>query len=193
VRSIRICIDIQHGGKPNRSKDRGATYLNYKEVYLVQDYAVKAYRYLSEYTDHDVFLVTSGSYRERHWWFNQHKMDLVLACHINSCVGVGADYSLVEYFVAQKDNETTKKAAEIFSKCFGEFLPVEKSIVKVIGKENRGKYCIWDVDCPSLLLEPLFINNPIHLDFALNYSYKIAGSICKSILEYDKYLKEKEV
>jgi N-acetylmuramoyl-L-alanine amidase len=185
---MRICLDVQHGGKPNRSHDRGAEYLNYKETYLVLDYAVKTYRYLSEHTSHDVFLITSGSYGERHWWVNRHNMDVYLACHVNSCPNLGGDYSLVEYFVSQKDNEYTRELSNIFAGNFKEFLPVDRSLVKMIDARNRGSYCIRGVNCPAIILEPLFINNPIHLDFALNYSYKIAGSICKSILEYDEYL-----
>jgi N-acetylmuramoyl-L-alanine amidase len=188
--TLDVIFDVQHQSKITRPRDRGAIFENYKESDLVFNYVLKATKYLYENTVHNTFIMSYGNYYTRHWLVNKHNPSVYLACHLNSCLNGVGKYSLVEYLTSQAENENTKKLAELFSDNFKELLPVEKSIIKVINNNNRGHYCLKNVKCPAVILEPLFINNPEHLDFILNNDYKIAGAIAKSVLEYGKYLEE---
>ncbi len=87
----RISIDVQHMGKPTNPADRGASYGKYQEANLVLKYASLAFQELTA-KGYEAFLITSGTYTERHDWINRHGIDLYLACHLNAG---GGRYSLV--------------------------------------------------------------------------------------------------
>ena len=68
---------------------------------------------------------------------------------------------------------------------------VSKSIVKVLSRDSQGKrprgYVCLLSDIPSLLLEPMFFNNPKHHTAIVkdDICFTIGKSIAEAIVEWD--------
>ena len=71
----RIVLDVQHSGQPHKPHDRGACYKEFREADLTLKYAALAFQQLTN-LGYEAFLVTSGTYQERHEWINRHDIEL---------------------------------------------------------------------------------------------------------------------
>jgi N-acetylmuramoyl-L-alanine amidase len=171
----RIGIDVQHCGKPGKPFDRGATYGGYQEADLVLKYATLTFQELTD-KGYEAFLITSGSYAERHAWVNKHGIDLYLACHLNAG---GGRYSLVEY--CWNAGHKTREIAKIMADNFKTILGTSAAKVWEISKDGRGATCLKNTRPSALLLEPLFIDNDKHLQVAVNQPELIVEAIIKTI------------
>ncbi len=173
----RIAIDVQHLGKPNKPADRGAIYGSYQEADLVLKYATLAFQELTA-KGYEVFLITSGTYAERHEWINRHGIDLYLACHLNAGRG---RYSLVEY--THNAGQRTREIAKIMADNFKTILGTSAAKVWEIAKAGRGASCLKNTRPSALLLEPLFIDNEKHLQIATEKPELIAQAIVQSVVD----------
>ncbi len=173
----RIAIDVQHLGKPNKPVDRGASYGGYQEADLVLRYATLAFQELTA-KGYEVFLITSGTYAERHEWINRHGIDLYLACHLNAG---GGSYSLVEYYYDA--GQRTRELAHIMADNFKAILGTSAAKVWEIAKDGRGAACLKNTKPSALLLEPLFIDNEGHLRIAAKKPELIAKAIVQSVVD----------
>jgi len=173
----RIAIDVQHMGKPNKPADRGASHGSYQEADLVLKYATLAFQELTA-KGYEAFLITSGTYAERHEWINRHGIDLYLACHLNAG---GGRYSLVEHYY--NAGQRTRKIAGIMAENFKAILGTSAAKVWEIPKDGRGAACLKNTRPSALLLEPLFIDNERHLEIASGKPDLIAQAIVQSVLD----------
>ena len=176
----RVAIDVQHMGKPHKPLDRGASYQGYQEADLVLKYATLTFQELTR-KGYEAFLITSGSYTERHDWINKHGIDLYLACHLNAG---GGSYSLVEY--CWNAGEKTKKLAHIMADNFKNTLGTSAAKVWEIAKGGRGESCIKNTRPSALLLEPVFLDVRSHLHIATVQPELIARAIAKTIEFYGR-------
>jgi N-acetylmuramoyl-L-alanine amidase len=175
----RIAVDTQHMGKPHKPADRGGSYNGYQEAYLALRYATLVFQELTS-KGYEAFLITSGTYTERHAWINKHNIDLYLACHLNAG---GGRYSLVEHYYDA--GRRTREIAKIMAENFKTILNTSDGKVWEIPKGGRGAVCLSGTRPSALLLEPLFIDNDRHLHIAVSQPKLIAEAIIKTIESYN--------
>lgn len=162
---MRIALDIGHMGKKSSPADRGACNRNYREAELVLEYAVAAWKQL-EHIGHTVYILCYDNYSKRQEFCDAIKADAHIQCHLNSAAAPGT-YGLVVY--RDDGHVDSAKLCSIVSRHLREGLGevVSKFEVKSLTKESRGYECLKP-NMPSILFEPLFINNESHLNFMLN-------------------------
>jgi N-acetylmuramoyl-L-alanine amidase len=130
---------------------------------------------------YEVFLITSGTYKERHDWVNKHGIELYLACHLNAG---GGSYSLVEHYYDA--GPRTRKLAKMMSRSFCSHLGTAKGRVFEIERGERGSVCLSGTRPSALLLEPLFLDDPAHEQIILNDGKRIADALVAAIEEYNR-------
>ncbi len=173
----RIAIDVQHMGKVNKPFDRGASHGGYQEADLVLKYATLAFQELTR-KGYEAFLITSGTYAERHEWINRHGIDLYFACHLNAG---GGRYSLVEYYYDA--SQRTRAIAKIMADNLKAILGTSAAKIWEIAKDGRGAACLKNTRPSALLIEPLFIDNEEHLNIAAEKPELIAKAIVQSVAD----------
>lgn len=185
MRINTIVLDVQHMGKPHRPDDRGAVSANSDyESDLALKYALCIRtRFMKE--GFKTFLMTHGTYQERHVWANTYcdsKTSLYLACHINAG---GGSYPLIEH--TETAMEQTRAIAKLIAKKFDDLSQDYFSPAQIwkIAKKERGWGCISDTNMSALLLEPLFIDNSYHLEVAKK-PWSIATVIFEAVKEFNK-------
>jgi N-acetylmuramoyl-L-alanine amidase len=164
-KGMKIAIDVGHMGKKGRSTDRGVVLNGYREADLVLDYCTVAFKHL-EKNGHTVYLLTYNNYSTRQAFCTEISTDVHVQCHINSASAVGR-YGRVLYREDNKVNSCVELAEMIsdkLSRWVGNVL--SKVDVKALKGDDRGYGCLMN-DIPSLLFEPMFINNENHLRFML--------------------------
>jgi N-acetylmuramoyl-L-alanine amidase len=176
---MRICLDVAHMGKVSRPRDRGAVYKTTKESNIVLLYAISAMGYL-EKADHIVFLACHDDYSARQEFCRKAKVDLHLQCHLNAGKG---SYSLILY----KEN-----GAELLAQMLAVNLQdklrqqITNAKVEKATKHVRGFNCIMK-DIPSLLLEPMFLDNDEHYEFLVYKAgtMELGKIIADTIIQWD--------
>ncbi len=176
----RIVLDVQHIGQPQKPMDRGACYKEFREADLTLKYAALAFQQLTG-LGYETFLVTSGTYQERHEWINRHDIELYLACHLNAG---GGRYSLVEY--CYNARQPTREIAKIMADSFKSSLGTSEGKVIEIPKGGRGEICIENTRPSALILEPMFIDNDTHLRIAVEKPEAIAMAIVETVKSYNE-------
>jgi N-acetylmuramoyl-L-alanine amidase len=166
-------------GKPNKPFDRGASNNGYQEADLAMSYATLAFQELTS-KGYEAFLITSGTYAERHDWINRHAIDLYLACHLNAG---GGRYSLIEHYYDA--GQRTREIAKIMADNFKSILGTSSGKVWEIAKNGRGATCLKETRPSALLLEPLFVDNDSHLHIAVNQPEQIAQAIVETISSFN--------
>lgn len=187
-----IILDVQHMGKPKSPFSRGGKNDDGDyESDLALKYAI-CIRERFLVAGYKTFLMTHGSYQERHAWANRYcdpKTSLYLACHINSG---GGRYPLVEYTVSAMPQ--TKKLAKLIANKFTEKLtPLETDPAYPyfdpaqaweLTPTSRGWVCIAQTIMSALILEPLFIDNPQHLEVAKK-PFAVARAVFEAVEEFN--------
>lgn len=103
---MRVCIDVQHRGKPDHPGDRGAHWLGVDEVDVSALYAAETCRELRR-LGHTVHWLGCGTYAERWALSDARGADVYLACHLDAGLGGRAgDRGLVLH-----DHRSTRGAA----------------------------------------------------------------------------------
>lgn len=159
---MRIALDIGHMGKRSSPTDRGAVNSNYREANLCLKYGTSAWHEL-EKLGHTTFLLCYDNYSNRHSFCDVVKTDVHIQCHLNAANG---RYALVAYRQdAHIDN--AKLGATVSHKLETALKDtISKVEVRVLTDKDRGYLCL-KANIPSLLFEPLFIDNENHLQFML--------------------------
>ena len=156
-----VAIDVGHIGKTNKLRDKGANYKNVSEADLVMLYAALARGWLEKEGIPTVFL-TYGTYGERHQFCKKVGVDLHLQCHLNAAKG---SYGLIGY--RSTSANICEPVADIFVNEFKDKLSLAKVNKLVLLKDDRRRNCTV-AGIPSLLLEPLFLDNDKHFDYLIN-------------------------
>jgi N-acetylmuramoyl-L-alanine amidase len=152
-------------GKKGRSTDRGSSFKGYRESDLVLDYCTVAFKQL-EKNGHTVYLLTYGNYSARQTFCGEVNADVHVQCHINSANDIGR-YARVLYREDNKVNSCVE-LAEMISEKLNRWVGNVLSKIDVIPLkgDDRGYGCLVN-NIPSILFEPMFINNENHLRFML--------------------------
>ena len=178
---MKICLSVGHMGKTSNPKDRGCEFQGSRESDLVLIYALSTFQHL-EKQGHLVYLLTHGNYSERKAFCRKIGAELHLQLHLN-CAEKPGDYALIEY---RKSNESKCLAlAEIMKAEFSKELPVKKTDIRTMKKGDNGYICCMS-GIPSLLIEPLFLNNEKHYKSIMDGDmlFVIGRTITNSILEW---------
>jgi len=168
---LRIALDIGHMGKKSSPADRGSVNGNHREAEIVLDYAVAAWKQL-EHIGHTVYLLCYDNYSKRQEFCDAIKADAHVQCHLNSTSldTAPGSYGLVAY--RADGHVDSAKLSSIISRHLTEDLSevVSQINVKALTKDGKGYggYGCLKSNMPSILFEPLFINNELHLNFLLN-------------------------
>lgn len=94
---MRIALDVQHRGKPDKPADRGAHWLGVDEVDVSALYAAEIDRELRR-LGHEVHWLGCGGYAERWALSDVRGADVYLACHLDAgLAGRAGDRGLVLY------------------------------------------------------------------------------------------------
>jgi len=161
---VRVCIDVQHRGKPGSPDDRGAHWLGVDEVDVSALYAAETCRGLRR-LGHEVHWLGCGTYPERWALSDARGADVYLACHLDAGLGGRAgDRGLVLH-----DHRSTRGAALAaivapdLTKALG--WPVKAAPCRPDddGQARDEDYsepyaCIRGVRAVALVLEPGFID-----------------------------------
>ena len=154
---MRICIDVQHAGKPHAPLDRGAVSpLGYTEADVTRDYALAMEQEL-EAAGHEVFVIRDGEYVARHARVNLLDPDLYLACHANAGLeGRTGDRTELYHWPGSAKGAA---AAELVMVSLLPSLPWPCRVLQVQTVNQRN--CIAGVRAPALLLEVGFVDGEI--------------------------------
>lgn len=176
MKSYKICLDIGHMGKTSSPLDRGVVYKGSREADYTLLYAIAARGYL-ETAGYIVYLLCHGDYIERQKYCTANAFDLHIQCHLNACNG---NYSLVYC----RENEKAKILAAIIADKFQD-LPILESKFEVATEETNGYNCMIST-IPSLLIEPLFLDNEKHYKEIVegNACFLIGKLLAEGILEW---------
>ena len=174
---MKIALDVGHMGKSSKPNDRGGCFKGTNEADMALLYALSAYKHL-ERNGQTCFLMTYGNYSTRHTFCRNNSIGLHIQCHVNSGQG---NYSLI---YCRRGN-TGIDLAEIISSKFLERLPVAKSKYQSIDRDVRGYSCLMN-NIPSILIEPLFLDNENHYEELVNGDacFTIGEVIAESVLEW---------
>jgi N-acetylmuramoyl-L-alanine amidase len=188
---MRIALDIGHMGKRSSPNDRGAINSNYREASLSLKYATSAWHEL-EKLGHTTFLLCYDNYSTRQAFCDVVKADAHIQCHLNAA---GGKYALVAYredahldsakLGATVSHKLETALGDVISKVEVRILRAENKEKGI--KEDRGYLCLKE-NIPSLLFEPLFIDNEDHLQFMLqeNGLEKIGIALATAVDEWGK-------
>jgi N-acetylmuramoyl-L-alanine amidase len=125
-------------------------------------------------------LLTYQTYSQRHAFCRSVKANVHFQCHLNSQNG---KYGLILYRESNAENSLplALKIADQFQKN----LPISLCKLEAMGEKDSRNGCIMD-GIPSLILEPLFLDNQTHYEFlnSDNGLVVIAESITQAIMEW---------
>lgn len=184
---LKIVLDVQHMGKPHRPLDRGATFsaaLKIHEAYCALEYAHCAAQALTD-AGHHVFLMTSGTYKDRALRANKIGADMYFACHLNSSEQPPeTHYSLVE--ISELAGPLTRRFAPYLAKVLESRLKgVDTGKTKTIKRGERGWTCFNWVKGPAVLFEPVFINHEAGQRIIINGGWDIGQAISSAVALFD--------
>lgn len=118
-----------------------------------------------------------GTYEERLKEASRFPIDAHIQMHFNAFDTPRPSYSLVGYSEDSPYADISAVMANIFAESLASELdPLEdESLITSVqvkacsadsgGMEKRIVYCLKHADCPSILMEPLFLTTPHHLEF----------------------------
>lgn len=183
---MRIVLDRQHRGKPNKPGDLGAGFdsdgdgivqVHEQEAMHTGLIQLAAEARLIE-LGHEVFPMSHGTYKERHQWANEHGVDVYVALHLNSGPG---GYGAVFHDYQSKPHRGPALAASI-----AEVLRRtcdELTTVKVLAADPRDPdwkrpyYCIRGLTSPiGIVFEPFFMPEPSHASLLLEQGKRRVGA-----------------
>jgi hypothetical protein len=104
-----------------------------------------------------------GDYRERQRNASRDKATVYVEHHFNSVENPSAAYTcvVVGSNASKKSIEVAQTYAGLVSQHFGTKL-IGKEGALIGGFNGRGNSNVYYTDCPAVLLEPLFVSNPVH-------------------------------
>lgn len=161
---MKVAIDVQHRGKPDKPGDRGAHWLGVDEVDVSTLYAAEVDRELRR-LGHTIHWLGCGSYPSRWALSDSYGADVFLACHLDAgLAGRAGDRGFVLH-----DHRSTRGAtlAQLVAADLTAHLPWHVSAVPCRpdddGEPRDEDYseahsCIRGVRAVALVLEPGFLD-----------------------------------
>ena len=140
-------------------------------------YMLSAYSHL-EKAGHTVFILCHDNYSNRHEFCYRNNIDLHIQCHLNAGKG---NYGLILY------RDLAKDLAEIMGERLKKKLKLPNVKAQKLLSSTRGYACTLD-SIPSLLLEPMFLDNDDHYNQIVRGDalFIIGKVVAESIIEWDK-------
>jgi N-acetylmuramoyl-L-alanine amidase len=147
---MRIVLDVQHAGKPDSPRDRGAPLGPRSEVWATRRLALAMEETLDA-LGHDVFVLRDGSYADRHARCDALTPDLYVALHFDAGIAGKGDRGAVFFWPGSARG--VKYAAQVAAAA-DHLCPWDvKHVAAVSGTWDRVRACLAGVKAPALLLE----------------------------------------
>jgi N-acetylmuramoyl-L-alanine amidase len=186
-----VLLSVGHTDKTQNNTMRGAHVGGHFEVLHVLNYIHYLYGILLD-KGINTQILSHGAYQNRQIWANNNfdrNRTLYLECHLNAG---GGRYPLVMH--TDTAMPTTRKMAQAMAgsfdkilvpeECPGHYQAFSPAQVKTLKKGDRGYGNIKQTLMPALLLEPLFLDNAIHLKY-IKEPYRLVNSIVEAILNFE--------
>ena len=200
---MKIALSVGHAG--NRPGDMGVVVESSQgqivEAVYAREYLTAAFGYLDQ-AGHEASFY-EGTYQERMANANRDAVDVFVAGHLNAGRG---SYGLIK--LDHRAGRRTCDLAFQLTELWNSALPTKDaagnpnnqvwlldpfgpdfrllpsgSRVEFKTQEDRGFNNIANVEAPALLLEPLFLDNPYHLEWLLQGGVEIIGrTIAEAII-----------
>jgi N-acetylmuramoyl-L-alanine amidase len=147
---MRIVLDVQHAGKPDSPRDRGAPLGPRSEVWATRRLGL-AMEEMFDALGHEVFVLRDGSYADRHKRCDALAPDLYVALHFDAGIGGRGDRGAVFHWPGSAKG---KAAADKVAAHAGTVCPWGvRALVAEAGKWDRVRACVGGVKAPAILLE----------------------------------------
>lgn len=161
---MKVCVDVQHRGKPDKPSDRGAHWLGVDEVDVSALYAAEIDRELRR-LGHTVHWLGCGTYAERWAISDARGADVYLACHLDAgLLGRAGDRGLVIYdYRSKRGAALAAVVAPELAKSLGWSVKPSPCHPDDDGEPRDEDYsepfaCIRGVRAVALVLEPGFLD-----------------------------------
>jgi N-acetylmuramoyl-L-alanine amidase len=173
---VIICLDIQHQGKPDHLRDRGAVNGSVEEVDLTRRYAAAADKELRR-LGIDCILLSDGRYSDRQKRADSYGCSAYIACHINAgLAGRAGDRSEVYYWPGSEKGQTL--AAHVT----GELAPLCPWPVRALAAEtDRVKGVMAGAKAPALCFEPGFLDGLVGESWLPANAEKLGVALARGI------------
>lgn len=162
-------IVIDQGHSKNGKPDPGASGNGLIEALVVTDICNSIVNHLQGY-DVTVLEAPRGSLKERAVYANEQKADFFLSVHCNAGGGTG-----FESYIHPNDTSEGLKIAEVIHQTIADYYMVK-------GFRNRGLKrsdlaVLRETKMPAMLLENLFIDNPVDAEYLRTHTDEIGNEI----------------
>jgi N-acetylmuramoyl-L-alanine amidase len=179
-----IYIDVQHIGKPNRTRDMGASIGDapeQTEAYWTSLYAFYMEMHLRS-LGYAVFRLSDGTYRSRHERVNLYEDTIAgdgpsvyIACHINAGGGRGS-YGAMFYDYRSTNGSNLADAISETMQALPHLATVKKIPADPSDWTRNAYHTIKGVNRPvSICAEPFFIDNELHQEYMTLDMIKLIG------------------
>lgn len=150
---MRIVLDVQHAGKPDSPRDRGAPLGPRSEVWATRRLGL-AMEEMFDTLGHDVFVLRDGSYSDRHKRCDALAPDLYIALHFDSGIGGRGDRGAVFFWPGSTRGQAfaEKVATGAAAVCPWPVKPIA-AVATPAKTWDRVRACIAGPDDPAILLE----------------------------------------
>lgn len=155
---MRIVLDVQHAGKPDIPRDRGAPLGQRSEVWATRRLGL-AMEEQFDALGHDVFVLRDGTYRERHARCDALAPDLYIALHFDAGIVGRGDRGAAFFWPGSARG--VKYAAQVAAAADIVCPWDVKHVAAVSGTWDRVRACLAGVKAPALLLELGFCDGAI--------------------------------
>jgi N-acetylmuramoyl-L-alanine amidase len=180
---VRIALDVQHAGKPDRPDDRGASAFGVEEVSLTRSWLDHIDRELRK-LGHQVLPISDGAYPERWARADDWGADVYVALHANAGGGARG-----EVFYDHRSARGAGLAAAVADALEGALRwKVEEKPCRADddGQARDEDYseafaCIRGVRAVALVLEPGFIDGPVEHRTKLRDGALIGSAVARGI------------
>jgi N-acetylmuramoyl-L-alanine amidase len=147
---MRIVIDVQHAGKPDSPRDRGAPLGQRSEVWATRRLGL-AMEDQFDVLGHEVFVLRDGSYADRHKRCDALNPDLYIALHFDAGIGGRSDRGAVFFWPGSARGQAFAEKVATASAAVCPW-PI-KPTAAAAPTWDRVRACLAGVEAPALLLE----------------------------------------
>jgi N-acetylmuramoyl-L-alanine amidase len=171
-----VALDIQHQGKPDKMRDRGAVNGDVEEVDLTRRYAASADKTLRA-IGIDCILLSDGRYSDRQARADSYGASCYIACHINAGLsGRAGDRAEVYYWPGSTRGQALAAAIAVE---LGQVVPWP---VRVLAAEtDRVRGVMAGVKAPAICLEPGFIDGQQGAGWLPQHAEAIGAALARAI------------
>jgi N-acetylmuramoyl-L-alanine amidase len=152
---MRIVLDVQHAGKPDAPRDRGAPLGTRSEVWATRRLGL-AMEEMFDALGHEVLVLRDGAYRDRHARCDALAPDLYIALHFDAGIAARGDRGAVFFWPGSARGQAF--AERVATASAGVCPWPIKPTPATAPTWDRVRACVGGVKAPAILLELGFVD-----------------------------------